>query len=696
MSAVSSFEYDTTTSSDIGDRVQVSAVTNGTELIIFDGTITQSQKDIATGYFHVTCEQRRNLGKTYRAQAYETDYTGTPGDGPALPIVFGHAHKYQAPEWYPKVDLTLMTDMVKTSTSVLISNGDQMPQGTSVQVIFGGIYSTGTFNGEEFTLSSFNDSAGTVTLTPVGGTEVATLTEDGVCLVDMYVFRTNFVNYCYKQTGKNCYFLALWPAMSSAYVGAYDTAACQRDSWGYVLSEEAVRARFWTWSIRYLYESLIWLKSGTRGRSASGLGYEGEFCASVTPGTVAAVYAEYTQGSFKAKIKLSDTLYSVTDRTITGVGTCKVVKIWPPLSQRPNSKFGDEVWVSFQSSVGRDSGSVLAHLASKCDLSVSTTGSWNWTVDTVWYGDTVIEQMVDALSYETVTPMYVFGASIKVMGYTTVSPRTYADDNTYSSVDLTHDDSEAVSEYVVEYRKAWDVPPLKIRSIDSSIYQNKQQYTNRMINNKVQAAAAAHWWWTYLQTQIGYKVTLDHTYMNVEPGDRYDTGLLIGASINFMDPAAELTIRPAPNPLSAGEGVPSPIVTSGNTYTISSDAGNFNGPATQVTTGVIVDGNTLSSASSVYGCRTYLGSSIATETPACLSSSAAAGDYTSGVDGICRVKVGNMFVLAYSTLTSWIEKDRIVQLGDPIAIGYSTCSGGSPSGYTNVNGKIYPIIVPGT
>ena len=102
----------------------------------------------------------------------------------------------------------------------------------------------------------------------------------------------------------------------------------------------------------------------------------------------------------------------------------------------------------------------------------------------------------------------------------------------------------------------------------------------------------------------------------------------------------------------------------------------------------VFDGNTVfTGVSNIYGCRKYIGTNIAAEAPALLptyGTSETEGDYTSGIDGVCRLYLGTddlghkQFVLGYSpSIPYWLITNQTVQLGTPV---YTT------------TGKIYPIV----
>jgi len=684
------------TLAEIGKQVVVNAKVNvsqpgGKTLTLFRGVLASCNVDPVTGSKTVSAETTRIFEKEIKARAQAVDYPFMLQDGPDLPIVFGSGVKYAPVEAWPRVKLTLQTPVDEDSESCLIDGGADVLQGTTVKILVAGIVMTGTFDDEVFTIESFNDpfyaASDSLSLDTLEDTDEAILATKEY-IVDQFVYfaSTGTVNYCYKQSGERCFFLI--PFTSTETVAITETSYCQRPSWNAELDLAAVAARFWTFDTIYMFQDLIVLQPGSAGCIYDALEYNGKYVLNVMADTeLVRLYGWADINGIKQLAPLPLDMFTVANQEITNVGTCTVLTIWPPLSTRANSIWSDEILVTVRSPVARTANAVASWLATYAGG--NSTGSFgSWSVDCVFYGNQVVLQMLETLAYETCTPILIDGTTVTVSAAT--GSIVDDDDNRLSITSQTPDEFNLISKLVSDYRINYKSPIAHYTKVNPNEYTNEQTHQYQFLTNKVGVITSTDWWFERLtDRQPTYSYVISHTGYSLEAFDVYNGYTVEQISYDLIEPKVSLTcgkqfIKPI------GVTTADPAKNTDVPLFIFGTGGAFQDtPEEPATQGWIFDGNTVfAGTANIYGCQKYLGLNIRNETPnnlPALGASETAGDWASGVPGICRVytgvdSLGRMkFVYGYSpSIPYWLVTQQTITLGSPIQIANSK--------------KVYPII----
>lgn len=690
-----SVELDSNSIPAIGVSASVEAIVNGDTVTFFTGVVSSTALDPTTKTLNVTFESTRAIDKPINANVRAVDYAFLKEDGPDLPLVFGSGVKYPIQEAWPRNKMTTQSLTGLNYTNIYISGGDGEVQGASIDIIIAGVVLTGQFTGNNFAVSQYNKAFYTNVTGVVQGTSTdpyVLLSSDKI-LVNQFVYDGATVNFCWKQTGRKCYF-CLPPGNVGNNVTYTETSFLLRAAWGAEFDVTAAYAATkWMFptGYQYLYEDWLIVNQGATAVRYDGVSYSGKYVINIMPNTeVVSLYAKVSENGITTLRELDKSLYTVSNEVIADVGNCTAITIWPPISVTSGGAISDELYVTTRSPVGRSADAVASWLCGYAGLTY--TGSFgNWTVDCVIYGSRRVSDLLDTLAYETCTPIHLQGNVLR----TVASPSTVTgnDSTIISKLDTKPQDFEQLSSiksiWTPDY---YNVPSVIIRRTGSGTL-NKLEHQYIFINSREQVIASTNYWLARRSADNTVKsYTITHVGFNIDIFDLYNSYMVESITYDLL--GCTVSLEAYTYVATPTVAVPAdPAVANANTvYWVAAEGnqGAATGPSvSDATQGWVWDGNTLLvSSSTIFGCRNYLGSNIANENPTALppvGSSEGVGAWASNINGICRVKTGVdqlgriLFVYAYSpSIPYWLITNQTVQLGQPI-----TASGGK---------KIYPII----
>ena len=231
---------------------------------------------------------------------------------------------------------------------VRILGGEDFPQNQPITISIEGGHFTGTFSGNLFTISSRDNSELTEKATAAYN---AKLLDKDVCSLNNTVLKNHW----------------RWRTPVPAGKGDYtDPGFITDDVWVVTtINEDAISSR----------EPVIqqfWVEPGAQASL-----YTGEtkvHIASITPGTVLAVraYKQVTSGATRL-VDVPTSLYTVTTATY-GTITATQIELTKPLSHVLNEGWQDQIYVTFQSSVGPNVADILEYIVEQyTDLTCDPT-----------------------------------------------------------------------------------------------------------------------------------------------------------------------------------------------------------------------------------------------------------------------------------------------------------------------------------